>query len=116
VVAKKSKEIPLERINDVAFNQNILERILGAGDLLVESAGESGQGRIRAVRNPEKVQLMIYEVSESNSDRMMRGGAAAHGSSPSIPDQIEALARLRAQGVLTVDEFEAKKKDLLSRM
>jgi uncharacterized membrane protein YdbT with pleckstrin-like domain len=36
VIAKKSKEIPLERINDVAFNQNIFERIVGAGDLLVE--------------------------------------------------------------------------------
>src|SRR5688500_4389739 len=37
VIAKQSKEIPLERINDVAFNQTILDRVLGAGDLLIES-------------------------------------------------------------------------------
>lgn len=116
VIAKKSKEIPLERINDVAFNQNIFERIVGAGDLLVESAGERGQERISNVRHPEQVQLMIYKESEMNSDRMMRGGAPASGSSASIPEQIEALARLREQGVLTDEEFEAKKADLLKRM
>lgn len=116
VIAKKSKEIPLERINDVAFNQNIFERIVGAGDLLVESAGERGQERITNVRNPEQVQLMIYKESETNSDRMMRGGAPAQASPPGIPEQIEALARLRQQGVLTDDEFEAKKTDLLKRL
>ena len=116
VIAKKSKEIPLERINDVAFNQNIFERIVGAGDLLVESAGERGQERITNVRHPEQVQLMIYKDSEMNSDRMMRGGAPASGSSVSVPEQIEALARLREQGVLTDTEFEAKKAELLKRM
>lgn len=116
VIAKRSKEIPLERINDVAFNQNVFERIVGAGDLLVESAGERGQERITNVRHPEQVQLMIYKESETNSDRMMRGGAPAAGAAPGIPEQIEALARLREQGVLTPEEFEAKKKDLLKRL
>src|SRR5262245_58742498 len=41
--AKKSMEIPLENINDVHFNQSIFERMIGAGDLTIESAGEFGQ-------------------------------------------------------------------------
>lgn len=115
MIAKHSKEIPLERINDVAFNQSVLERIVGAGDLLIESAGERGQEVISNVRQPEQVQLKIYKEAEENSNRMMRGGApAAH--SPSIPEQIEALARLKEQGVLTDDEFNAKKQDLLKRL
>ena len=116
IIAKRSKEIPLERINDVAFSQTVFERIVGAGDLLIESAGERGQEVISNVRKPEEVQLAIYRESEENSNRMMRGGAAAHASSPSIPDQIEALARLRDQGVIEPEEFEAKKKDLLKRI
>ncbi|MDQ4065612.1 MAG: PH domain-containing protein, partial [Actinomycetota bacterium] len=60
IIAKHSKEIPLERINDVAFNQRVLERIFGAGDLMIESAGETGQTRITNVRDPEQVQLAIY--------------------------------------------------------
>ena len=43
VVAKSGIEIPLERVNNVNFNQGIFERMLGAGDLLIESGGEDGQ-------------------------------------------------------------------------
>ncbi len=115
IIAKRSKEIPLERINDVAFNQTVFERMVGAGDLLIESAGERGQERITNVRKPEQVQLMIYKESEENSNRMMRGGSARRDS-PDIPEQIEALARLKEQGVLTEMEFETKKQELLKRL
>jgi uncharacterized membrane protein YdbT with pleckstrin-like domain len=113
IIAKHSKEIPLERINDVTFSQSIIERLVGAGDLMMESAGERGQTKISNVRRPEQVQLMIYKETEENSNRMMRGGAPV-GSS--IPDQIAALARLKEQGVLTEAEFEAKKQELLKRL
>ena len=112
VFAKRSKEIPLERINDVAFTQSFLDRVLGAGDLLIESAGERGQGRISNVRYPERVQLMIYEESEKNNNRMMQPRSAG----TSIPEQIEALARLKEQGVLSAAEFEDKKRELLKRL
>lgn len=115
VVAKSSKEIPLERINDVSFNQTVLERVLGAGDLLLESAGERGQNVISNVRRPEEVQLMIYKEIESNSTRIVTG---QHGNveRDSIPEQIEQLARLRDQGALSDAEFEAKKQELLRRL
>jgi uncharacterized membrane protein YdbT with pleckstrin-like domain len=113
IISKHSKEIPLERINDVTFTQSVLERVLGAGDLLLESAGERGQTHITNVRKPEQVQLIIYKETEENSNRMMRGGAAPRGS---ITEQLEALGRLRDQGVLSDTEFEEKKQDLLKRL
>jgi membrane protein YdbS with pleckstrin-like domain len=117
IVSKQSKEMPLERMNDVAFSQSVIERAVGAGDLLIESAGERGQTRISNVRNPEQVQLSIYRQAEENSNRMMRGGRPfPTPSGDSIPEQIEALARLRDQGVLTEGEFEAKKQELLRRL
>jgi uncharacterized membrane protein YdbT with pleckstrin-like domain len=127
VFAKHSKEIPLERVNDVTFNQSIIERILKAGDLLIESAGERGQTKISNVRNPEQVQLMIFKESEENQNRMMRGGipaaraaeastSAGNLGGSSIPEQLEALARLKDQGVISELEFENKKAELLRRM
>ena len=115
IIAKHSKEIPLERINDVAFNQGVLERIFGAGDLMIESAGETGQTRITNVRKPEQVQLAIFKESEENSNRMMRGGRPMEAP-PDVTQQLEALARLRDQGVLSDQEFESKKQDLLRRL
>jgi uncharacterized membrane protein YdbT with pleckstrin-like domain len=117
IIAKHSKEIPLERINDVTFSQSVIERGVGAGDLLIESAGERGQTKISNVRHPEQVQLRIYKEVEENSNRMMRGGQPfPTPAGNSIPEQIEALARLRDQGVISEAEFEAKKEELLRRM
>jgi uncharacterized membrane protein YdbT with pleckstrin-like domain len=116
IIAKHSKEIPLERINDVTFTQSVIERMLGAGDLLLESAGERGQTRISNVRNPEQVQLMIYKETEANNTRMMRPDAPTTTSGSSIPEQIQALARLKEQGVLSETEFQSKKQELLKRL
>jgi len=120
IIAKHSKEIPLERINDVAFSQTVIERVLGAGDLLVESAGERGQTRIDNVRKPEQVQLMIYKETEGNSERMMAprsagtGGAGLAADSPLA--KLEALARLREQGAISDADYEAKKQKLLEQI
>jgi len=117
VIAKQSKEIPLERINDVAFTQSILDRMLGAGDLLIESAGERGQNKITNVRKPEHVQLTIYKEVEQNNTRMMQpGGPAPAPAGDSVTDQLQALARLKDQGVISDMEFETKKQELLKRL
>jgi Short C-terminal domain len=50
-------------------------------------------------------------------DESRRGAAVASGpATVSIPEQISQLASLRDQGILSPEEFEAKKKDLLNRM
>jgi uncharacterized membrane protein YdbT with pleckstrin-like domain len=120
IIAKHSKEIPLERINDVAFSQSVLERILGAGDLLIESAGERGQELISNVRHPEQVQLMIYKESEDNSNRMYKGDGtsapAAAREEQTIPAQIEELAALKDKGIITEADFQTKKQELLKRL
>ena len=70
VVSKHGVEIPLERINTVFFNQSILERMIGAGDLGIESAGERGMETFENVRKPSLVQNEIYRQMEANNQRM----------------------------------------------
>jgi membrane protein YdbS with pleckstrin-like domain len=118
VIAKHGIEIPLERINTVFFNQSIFERLLGAGDLGIESAGERGAETFTDVRKPAIVQNEIYRQMEANSNRMYggRGGAPTQQADLSIPEQIEKLDELRKRGVISEQEFAAKKADLLNRM
>ncbi|HYH27922.1 MAG TPA: PH domain-containing protein, partial [Actinomycetota bacterium] len=59
-LAKRSMEIPLDRINDVSFHQTVFERMVGAGDLIIESGGEFGQNRFSDIRKPENVQKTIF--------------------------------------------------------
>lgn len=106
VIAKHSKEIPLETINDVTFKQSVIERIIGAGDLIIESAGESGQNRFTDIRKPESVQLEIYRAAEARKGLGRPGG-------PSLADELAKLADLRDKGVLTDEEFQTRKRKLL---
>jgi uncharacterized membrane protein YdbT with pleckstrin-like domain len=105
--AKQSMEIPLENINDVRFDQSVFERIIGAGDLTLESAGEFGQQIFGDIRDPERVQKVIFETSEANQRRMVAPSAA-----PSPADELAKLDRLRDEGVLTDEEFEGEKRRL----
>ncbi|MGI8940822.1 MAG: PH domain-containing protein [Actinomycetota bacterium] len=118
IIAKHSKEISLERISDVTFTQSVIERLIGAGDLLLDSSGDLGPARITAVRKPEEVQLLVYKESEKNENRMRapQMHSIQPNQEPSIPEQIEALARLKDQGTLSDEEFETKKRELLGRM
>ncbi len=123
IVAKHGIEIPLERINTIFFHQRIFERMLGLGDLEIESASKDGAQRFEDIHNPSAVQNEIYKQMEANEIKAaarISGGInaaqAAGSAADSIPDQIARLAQLRDQGVLTEEEFQAKKADLLGRM
>jgi membrane protein YdbS with pleckstrin-like domain len=125
LLSKRGIEIPLERINTVFFNQGVFERMLGAGDLGIESAGERGSETFSDVRRPSAVQNELYRQMEANSARMYGGvrqggmGATAPGPTEKVDDvpaQLERLDDLRKKGVISEQEFAAKKADLLNRM
>jgi uncharacterized membrane protein YdbT with pleckstrin-like domain len=111
LIAKSSMEIPLEAINDVRFNQGVIDRMLGAGTLVIQSASESGRQEFSHIRKPEDVQRTIYHQGELNQSRMFRGAGAS--ASPSATTELERLADLRAKGVLTEQEFQAQKARIL---
>ncbi|MGD2103307.1 MAG: PH domain-containing protein [Acidimicrobiia bacterium] len=111
LIAKKGTEIPLEVIQDVAFNQSIFERVFGTGDLVIESAGEHGQTRYQDIPGPEAVQSLIYRVREARVLEMESGGSV--GRPESTASQLETLSRLHDEGKLTDAEFEAEKEKLI---
>jgi uncharacterized membrane protein YdbT with pleckstrin-like domain len=113
VVAKSGIEIPLDRVNNVNFNQSVFERILGAGDLLIESGGEDGQQRFTDVRKPQNVQNLIHAQVEAKS-RQRGAYASAPAAAPlDVAGQLEKLEGLLQRGSLSQDEFDAQKARLL---
>ena len=121
VFGRQGTEIPLERVNTVFFSQTLFERMIGSGDLEIESAGEQGSQRFSDIRRPLNVQNEIYRQMEANEnrkyDRVGRNlGSAGGTEAVSIPDQIEKLDLLRQKGIITEEEFEDKKRELLDRM
>ncbi|MCB2223282.1 MAG: PH domain-containing protein [Actinobacteria bacterium] len=113
IFARKGLEIPLERINDVQFNQNILERVLRSGDLLVESAGEMGQSRFSDIPTPEQFQSLLYAVREERS-KALAGFTTETAGGGAVGD-LERLAKLFKDGLITEDEYQAQKRKLLDQ-
>lgn len=120
VFGRSGREIPLERVNDLSFHQSLFERVVGTGDLMIESAGRQGQDVFSRLPHPDRAQQEIYTQMENNRHRTEGGpGAPAAAGGPAeetITQQIAGLARLHDQGVLSDAEFQAKKADLLNRM
>lgn len=114
IIAKRGIEIPLERINTIFFEQGLTDRIVGAGSLIIESAGEMGRQVFEDVRNPVKVQNVLYQEMEDNENRKfdrINPGAAA--PAPSTADELSKLVTLHEQGHLSDAEFAAQKAKLL---
>ncbi|MFP3883272.1 MAG: PH domain-containing protein [Actinomycetota bacterium] len=131
-IAKHGTELPLEVIQNVAFNQTIFERVFGTGDLMIESAGTHGQTRYRDIPNPEGVQSLIYRMRELRMEEMERGGRPPEreaapsergndhisaepplSKGQSVAEQLEILSLLHDQGKLTDAEFQAQKSKIL---
>lgn len=107
LLTKRGIEIPLDRVNTVHFHQGVWDRVVGAGDLLIESGGESGQQRFTDIRQPDRVQRVIH--AELDLGRQRPGGDAV----VDVAGQLERLESMLMRGSLTPDEFERQKRRLL---
>ncbi len=121
ILARNNQEIPLARISSISTHQSVLERTLGFGTLVVESASRDGVTRFRDVAHVAKVAKLVRDV---------RDGATAGGSGPApasavgigdgrpapvdLAGQIERLAALHESGKLSDGEFQAAKSRLIA--
>lgn len=130
LLSRHGVEMPLERINNINFKQGIWERMIGAGSLDVQSAGEQGTSRFTDVRHPDGVQQEIYRQMEASGKTDAGKGAGeigkavaeaireqgGGGGAVNVSAKIDELAKLRDQGHITAEEFETRKAALLDKM
>ena len=114
VIGKSGMEIPLERVNNISFNQTAMERMMGSGDLLIESGGETGQQHFRDIPRPGRVQQKIYAAMEALEDVTVDRMAGGRGLSP--VEQLEKLHELAQRGVISEEEYQSKRARLLEQM
>jgi uncharacterized membrane protein YdbT with pleckstrin-like domain len=110
LLAKRGIEIPIDRVNTVHFSQGVWERVVGVGDLLIESGGETGQQRFTDIRQPDRVQRVLYAELESRELRVRGGDGVVD-----VAGQLEKLESMLLRGTLTPEEFARQKQRLLGR-
>jgi uncharacterized membrane protein YdbT with pleckstrin-like domain len=74
ILSRDGRDIPLDHINDVSFSHGLIDRMLGCGKLVVESAGEHGQLVLTEIPHVESVQSTLYQLVEDDEQRLSNGG------------------------------------------
>ncbi len=105
-------KIPLESIDNITMTRNVAERMLGYGDMIIEST--QGRNVFADIPDPEAFEA---EVLEYRDRRTQRAGTTVAPAGPrDAVERLSELADLHERGALTDAEFEAKKAKLLEEI
>ena len=72
VLHRTGRDISYQRISDVSFSQSLWDRIVRAGTVTIESAGEQGQEEMKNIPRSDDVQQMINRLIEEDGSRRSR--------------------------------------------
>jgi uncharacterized membrane protein YdbT with pleckstrin-like domain len=72
IITRTGRDFPLSKISDVSFSQGLLDRVLGCGQLVVESPGERGQLVLAEIPHVQDVQATLFQLVENEQDRLSR--------------------------------------------
>jgi Short C-terminal domain/Bacterial PH domain len=142
VITKRTTDSSLEKINDVALTESLFGRMFGFGDLNVLTASEEGIDRLRMLRDAKQFKKAMIEakhelevdISRPTMPPLRSPQPAAPEPAPPPPasaatpvatmsartdevaDALDRLGDLRDRGLITPEEFDAKKRELLDRL
>jgi hypothetical protein len=130
VINTYSRDTTLAMITDMIVNHPWLGRIVGYGEIELLTGSEAGDSKIRFLPDADGFKKALLdakheyqmEVGGGTVLREVAAGAAAPAAPnpASTAEEIDAsitrLADMRARGLITEEEFEQKKKELLDRL
>jgi uncharacterized membrane protein YdbT with pleckstrin-like domain len=119
IINKNVIDSSLDKVNDVKLTQSFFGRIFNFGTVEILTASEIGVNEFRTLEEPIRFKTTMInakEALERGGANNWRQAAPVSNVATDIPSMIAQLDNLRAQGLLTPEEFAAKKAELLKRM
>lgn len=128
-----SKESPLDKINNVEFEQSIWGRMMGYGNVDIQTAAEMGESTYELIADPkllketithaqedykntiafkQAAQLAMAIAQNNSSDQLKQTPAIQR--TQSIADELHKLFDLFQWGAITQEEYAQQKKKLLA--
>jgi uncharacterized membrane protein YdbT with pleckstrin-like domain len=124
-ITRYSKESPLDKINNVEYNQNILGRLFGYGHVDIQTAAEMGETSYALIHHPKLLKDTITHAQEEYkknqisqqavqlAEAIAKTNIAAQPSRQLIADELHKLFELLQKGAITQDEYQTQKTKLL---
>lgn len=120
-----SKESPLDKINNVEYDQNIWGRLFGFGNVDIQTAAELGETRYELIHHPKLLKDTITHAQEeykkmqiSNqasqlAEAIAKTNTSLQPSQQMIADELHKLFELMQKGAITQEEYLAQKNKLM---
>ena len=124
-ITRYSKESPLDKINNVEYDQSVWGRIFGFGNVDIQTAAEMGETKYMLIHHPKLLKDTITHAQEeykkiqiSNqatqlAEAIARTNLGAQPSQQMIADELDKLFSLLQKGAITQEEYLAQKGRLM---
>jgi hypothetical protein len=132
LLRRRSSETLLAMLTDVRLDEPAIGRALGFGNLkILTSSGAAGEDQFMTVAKAKELRTAIQEQKA----RMMTGGPAPVAAAAPTParaapapapaaaapsadtaSSLSALDNLHSQGLITEEEYQAKRSEILGRL
>ncbi len=112
VFGKDVIDSSLEKVNDVKLDQSFLGRLFNYGDIEILTASELGANLFKRIGEPIRFKTAMINAKE----QLERGGESGFKEAINLPEMIAELDQLRQKGILTEEEFQKKKTELLKKI
>lgn len=112
VYKKHVSDSSLEKVNDVVMEQSALGRLLDYGDIRIITGADVGVNLFRRIAHPIRFKTTMMDQKAAYSHPV----PSAEARPEDVPDLLARLDELRQRGVITQEEFEQEKRELLARL
>jgi uncharacterized membrane protein YdbT with pleckstrin-like domain len=114
ILSRRSIDSRLDKINNVEYRQSLWGRLLNYGDVEIDTASDAGISVFRNISHPLQFRNAILAAAEQ-----YRGAGRFPAPAPAAPSGAERMRQLKAlfdEGIISREEYEAKRRELLSEL
>jgi membrane protein YdbS with pleckstrin-like domain len=115
--SREVQHAPLEKIQDITIEQGMFARMLGYGTVIVETASEKGMLVFPMIANPEGIRTHVWgQAPPAGPVPAAVEATPASPVSPTHSARLEALEQLKQKGLVSQEEYAAKRQEILSHL
>ena len=123
VFSVNSKESTLDKINNVSYRKPLLGRIFNYGHVHIQTAAEMGSTIHKMLEKPKLLKDTItdqqdvfrQEQIQEHAQKLANAvGVNQSNSKTDISDELSRLHELKIKGIITEEEFNARKSKILN--
>ena len=109
----KPQAAPLDTVNEVALKQSVFGKMLGYGTLNIATAGGAAVQRIKHIGNPLAFKGVMLHAKQQAATSLTGAQYSIISGVPSVAERINKLNALYKDGLVSTEEYVAKRRNLI---